>query len=532
MTRFVGEAETTDVVIVGAGPVGLMLAGELRLGGAKVVVLERLAKPMTESRASTLHARTMEQLVLRGLLSDTETPPNERMGHFGGVPLNLTLSSRYPGQWKVAQVTLEQLLQAWAVAAGADIRRGHEVAALQQSSAQVEVEAECAAGLCRLRAQYLVACDGEQSTVRGLVGGAFPRTAGAPTRQSQRVLYRADIAGVDIPNRRFQQQEHGLAISARLPTGATRVMVCEVTGAGGLTEREGVRYSDVARAWQRVTGENIHGATPLWINAFSDASHQLEQYRKGRVLWAGDAAHQQMPVGGQAINLGLQDAVNLGWKLALCVRGRAPESLLDTYHKERHAVGAKVLGNIRAQAALLLGGPGMAPLRDLVRELIEFEGVRAQLAGMISGLDIRYDLEGEAHPLLGARLPEVELERWSVATDWRNTLRKGRGLLLSVADNAAVHAALALAVAPWHDVVDMVVATPHASQMSEATITGPTWAAGAAALLVRPDGYIAWADVDPNHGLRGALQRWFGSPGQSVQTRLREQEQQESRVKA
>ncbi|MBC6456926.1 FAD-dependent monooxygenase [Actinomadura sp. HBU206391] len=370
-----------QVVIVGAGPVGLMLAGELRLGGAEVTLLERLPAPTTESRASTLHARTMEIFDQRGLLDSVGTPPNQGMGHFGGLPLDLTgLATPYPGQWKVPQTRIEALLQRWAVGLGADLRRGYDVRSLTVAEGHVEVAGP--EGTDPLRAAYVVGCDGEDSSVRRLAGFGFPG------RDASRELLRADVAGIDVPDRRFERFPNGLAIASRRPDGVTRVMVHEL-GRPVRRRVEEPSFSEVAKAWERVTGEDISGGTPIWLNAFGNASRLAERYRDGRVLLAGDAAHQQMPVGGQALNLGLQDAVNLGWKLAAEVTGRAQEGLLDSYHDERHAVGRRVLSNIEAQALLLLGGDEVDAIRAVLAELIEFPTVRDRLAGVISGLDIR-----------------------------------------------------------------------------------------------------------------------------------------------
>ena len=480
------DAVDTHVLVVGAGPVGLMLAGELRLGGADVTVLERLDAPTTESRASTLHARTMELLRQRGLLdgpggfTDPDPPPNEPRGHFGGLPLDLTLPSSHPGQWKVPQTRTEELLGAWAERLGARVLRGHEVFSLAQHPDHVTVVAEQHGHRREFTARYVVGCDGEQSAVRRLAGIAFP---GDP---AGRELIRADVDGIDIPNRRFQRLPDGLAIAARRGDGVTRVMVHRF----GAPPRPGqTRFADIVAAWRDVTGEDIGHGTPLWVNSFGDASRQAEHYRAGRVLLAGDAAHQQMPIGGQALNLGLQDAVNLGWKLAATVLGRAPAGLLDSYHDERHAVGRRVLSTIRAQARLLLGGPEVESLRSVVGELTAYERVRTHLAGTISGLDVRYGDDGaEENVLGGSRLPELRLDSGETTAE---LLRPARGLLL-VTDPA-----LGGAAADWAASVDTVVTRP-----------AEPLAGLAAAVLVRPDGYVAWAG-DTADGLHEALGRWF-----------------------
>ena len=413
-----------QVIVVGAGPVGLMLAAELRLGGADVLVVERLAKPMTESRASTLHARTMEILDQRGLLERLGTPPSTGKGHFGGLTLDLSQAETpYPGQWKVPQARVEHLLEGWAVELGARIRRGYEVQDLAVSADHVEVRGPD--GAC-LRSAYVVGCDGEESAVRRLAG------IGSSGRPAEKGLLRADIRGIDVPDRRFERLPGGLAIASRGPDDVTRIMLHEYGPEDGQVAPEAT-FENLARAWLKITGEDISGGTPVWVNAFDNASLQADRYRLGRVLLAGDAAHQQLPAGGQAINLGLHDAVNLGWKLAAEVTGRAPLGLLDSYHDERHAAGRHTLDNIEAQTLLLLGGREVDAARRVMAELIALPSVRDNLAATISGLDVRYGqaCPGE-HPLVGRRLPPVEVETESGRTKVTELLRKGRGLLLDL----------------------------------------------------------------------------------------------------
>ncbi|MCT4356438.1 SDR family oxidoreductase [Streptomyces sp. Je 1-79] len=468
-----------------------MLAGELRLGGADVVVLEQRSTPTTESRASTLHARTMELLHQRGLLDTLGTPPHVPMGHFGGIPLDLRLDSPYAGQWKVPQTRTEELLGTWARGLGAGLRRGHTVRGLTRHADRVEVEADGPRGPVRLSARYVVGCDGEQSAVRALGGFDFPGTS------AERELIRADVDGIEIPDRRFQRLDRGLAIAAR-GGGLTRVMVHEF-GRAAVPRTGEPEFGELAEVWRTVTGEDITAGVPVWVNSFGDASRLAARYRDGRVLLAGDAAHQQMPIGGQALNLGLQDAVNLGWKLAAVVLGRAPEELLDSYHEERHAVGREVLADIGAQARLLLGGPEVEPLRSVLAELIAYEPVRRHLAGAISGLSIRYG-SGHPHDLTGARLPDTALTVDGAATSTSALLRGGRGVLLVPAPGrAAPGEELREAAARWSGAVDVVTAGAPA---------GAPWG-DAAAVLVRPDGYVAWAGSD-EQGLRAALGRWFG----------------------
>jgi 2-polyprenyl-6-methoxyphenol hydroxylase-like FAD-dependent oxidoreductase len=480
-----------QVIIVGAGPVGLMLAGELRLGGADVTVLERRAVPTSESRASTLHARTMEAFDQRGLLESLGTPPNDRMGHFGGVPLDLGgLPTRYPGQWKVPQTRVEELLAEWATSLGADIRREHEVCGLTAVNDQVNVEVATPGGRISMRCGYLVGCDGEDSTLRSLADFDFPGT------DATRELLRADVTGIEIPNRRFERSVNGLAIAARRSDGVTRVMVHEFGRPAGRRTAE-PQFAEVAGIWARVTGEDIGGGTPIWVNSFGDASRQVRQYRMDRVILAGDAAHRQMPVGGQALNLGLQDALNLGWKLAAQVTGRAPAGLLDTYHDERHLVGRRVLANIRAQTMLLLGDREVEAVRTIFGELLSSSAVRTHLGSMISGLDIRYGPDD--HPLTGARIPHVDVVLESGPSSTTALLRGARGVLLDLSADSGRRVWLAGATAAWADRVDLVPAKAASGTPVENLDT----------VLLRPDGYVAWTgnrEADP----RPALDKWFG----------------------
>jgi hypothetical protein len=262
-------------------------------------------------------------------------------------------------------------------------------------------------------------------------------------------------------------------------------------------------FGAVADIWKRVTGEDISGGTPLWVNSFGDANRLLTRYRHGRVLFAGDAAHQQMPIGGQALNLGLQDAFNLGWKLASQVSGGAPDGMLDSYHDERHEVGRRVLANISAQATLLLGGPEVDPVRAVLGELIGIEAARRHLAGMISGLDVRYPADGADHPLAGARLPHFPLAgEAGEQTSTTALLRSGHGLLVDFTAAPGRLAALRSLVGSRSSRVRVAAGRPDA-------------APNLGALLARPDGYVAWAataaaDLSGPAGPEDALRRWFG----------------------
>ncbi|MDG4765854.1 SDR family oxidoreductase [Solwaraspora sp. WMMD406] len=371
-----------DVVIVGAGPVGLFLAIELRAAGARALVLERLAEPTGESRASILHARTMEILADRGLLARLGDLPPVGPGHFGGLRLDLAAADPahpYAGQWECLQSHLEATFEKHARELGVEIRRGHTVTGLLPSTDGVEIAASDPAGRCyRVTAAYAVGCDGEHSLVRQAAGFTL---AGQP---ADKRMLRADIAGIDIENRRLRRYPNGVATAYRRPNGVTRLMVHEF---GPLIDAD-LDAARIFEVWAVVTDEDISHGRALWLNEFDNASRQVTRYRQGRVLLAGDAAHVQMPVGGQALNLGLQDAAHLGRRLARVATGVARPALLDAYHTERHTAGSRTLANIRAQSALLFGADEVTALRDVVGELLELGVVQRHLAASVSGLDV------------------------------------------------------------------------------------------------------------------------------------------------
>ncbi|MCX4469494.1 FAD-dependent monooxygenase [Micromonospora sp. NBC_01655] len=490
------DRRDADVIVVGAGPVGLLLAGELRLGGARVVVLERLGAPTGESRATHLNARTMEVLDQRGLLGRLGPVECDRTSHFGGVPVDLGhLPSRHAGLWRVRQPLVESVLEEWARELGAEVRRGHELRDMTVTRSAVLAEVDGPSGPLRLRADYLVGCDGEESTVRRLAGFELAGSA------ADRLLYRADLAGVDLGERRLRRYPQGLATAARRDDGTTRIMVHEF---GRPPARVGRRpsFDEVAAVWRRVTGEDVAGGRPVWLDSFDDASRQVTRYRRGRVLLAGDAAHVQMPVGGQAINLGLQDAANLGWKLAAQVRGWASPGLLDSYHDERHPVGARTLRDVRAQSLLLFGGPEVDAMRGVLTELLGTPDARRHLAAAISGLDVRYPIGRQPHPLVGHRISHCVL---LTAGGWSSTtalLQPARGVLVCVAAGRRQADRLRDAAAGWAGRVRVLTArTDRSSTLHEER-----------AVLLRPDGHVAWSAAGGGR-LLVALHRWFGAPG-------------------
>ncbi|MFJ6853580.1 FAD-dependent monooxygenase [Streptomyces sp. NPDC091271] len=486
------EKLNADVIIAGAGPAGLMLAGELRLQGVSVLVLDRLTQPMQQSRALGFSARTIEEFGQRGLLGDfgeLETIPG---GHFGGIPLDYTIvDGGNFGVRGVPQSRTEAIVHQWAAGLGAEIRRGHEVTGLTQDEDSVRVEVVGPDGPQTLRAAYLVGCDGARSSVRRLADIGFPGVSATIEMKM------ADVTGVQVRIRPTGEVGHaGMVVVLPLGPHATRVVVFE-RGAGVRPTQEPPTFDEVAAAFQRVTGEDISGATPLWTSYFTDASRQATEYRKGRVFLAGDAAHIHLPIGAQGISAAVGDVVNLGWKLAAEIKGHAPDGLLDTYHAERQPVGARVIQNTLVQRTLYLGGPEAQPLRDLFAELVRIEQVRHHLVGLVTGLDITYGAATGGHPLLGRRLPEQDLLVGDAKTTTYELLHAGRPVLLDLFDDGGLREA----AAPWADRVDIV------------TATRPEAGAPAANLLVRPDGYVAWASgAGSAEGLADALGRWFGTP--------------------
>ncbi|MGW0458763.1 FAD-dependent monooxygenase [Streptomyces tendae] len=483
----------TDVIVVGAGPTGLTLAGELRLGGARVTVVERLAEPTGQSRGLGFTARAMEAFDQRGLLPRFGTPETSPVGHFGGVRFDYTvLPGAHFGARGIPQSRTESVLEEWAVELGAVVHRGWEFTGLEAGDSAVEITVRTPEGPGRLRAAYLVGADGGHSRVREAAGIAFPGTPAV------RVMYLADVVGRKLrPRPLGERLEHGMVMAAPLSDGVDRIIVCP-DGAPPREDAEPVTFAEVADAWRRLTGEDIADADTEWVSSFTDATRQAVTYRAGRVLLAGDAAHIHLPAGGQGMSTGILDAVNLGWKLAAEVTGRADPGLLDTYHAERHPAGARVLLNTRAQGTVFLGGRESDPLRALFAELIAYDDVKRHLAGAVSGIEVRYDLGG-GHPLTGGRVAPRALVGPAGRTSTARLLHPARGVLLDLADDPEIRTA----AARWHDRVTVTTARPADGPYDEL--------AGLHALLIRPDGHAAWvSDAPGGEGLTDALHRWFG----------------------
>jgi bifunctional hydroxylase/dehydrase len=483
------------VVIVGAGPSGLVLAAELRLGGVDVIVLDALEKPTGESRGLGFTARTLEMFDQRGLLPRFGEVETSALGHFGGTPLDFSvLEGAHFGARGIPQARTEAVLGEWAAELGADVRRGWRAVGLTDDGDGADVEVESPQGRRLLRARYVVGCDGGHSTVRRAAGFDFPGT------DATIEMFLADVAGSNLRARQIgEKRPGGMVMSAPLGDGVDRIIVCE-RGTPPRRRTEPPGFAEVADAWERLTGQDIHGGTPQWVSSFDDATRQVTEYRRGSVLLVGDAAHTHLPAGGQGLSVSVQDAMNLGWKLAATVRRSAAPGLLDTYHTERHPAGARVLVNTQAQGFLYLSGTENDPLLTVFAELMGLAEVGRHLAGMVSGLDLRYDVGAGDHPLLGRRIPRQDLVGPAGRTTTVELLHGGRGVLLDLADRPDLRGA----AAPWRDRIGILSARPHALPPGSPL-------AGTAAVLVRPDGYIAWAGADQD-ALSLALNRWFG-PG-------------------
>jgi 2-polyprenyl-6-methoxyphenol hydroxylase-like FAD-dependent oxidoreductase len=465
------------------------LACELRRARVPVIIVERLAGPMTESRASQLTTLTAEFLHERGFDSLLEEAAHEPRAHFGGLPFDLSgLDSEYAGNWKVPQYRTESIMAERAERLGATLLRAHELTEIRELEDHVVCGVRGPADDLRIQAQYVVGCDGAQSTVRTLCG--FTSSVTNPTKE----MLRADVIGVGIRDRRFERLEGGLAV-ASTRDGVTRVMV-HAFGQDVSGRMVPPRFPEVARLWEKVTGEDISGGNAIWIDSFDNSTGQADSYRRGRVLLAGDAAHWHMPIGGQALNVGLQDAVNLGWKLAGSVNGWAPPHLLDSYHDERHAVAARVLDYVTAQETFLLGGAEIEPLRAVLSELIDLDQVRDHLARAVSGLDDRYG--PVESPLAGRRIANVRLRSESGSATTVSLLAGTEPVIVRLAplaDSAEERLAL-----PGEFPIRTVYAVPEENCFP-----------GITTILVRPDGYIAWAG-DDKEDLSSAIGYWFRTP--------------------
>lgn len=470
-----------DVTIVGGGPTGMMLAAELRLHGVQVVAVERDAEPAPHVRSLGLHVRSIEIMDQRGLLDRflAQGIKHPLHGSFAGVvkPPPNGLDTAHGYILGIPQPVTDRLLTERAAELGTEIRRGEALVALSQDADGVT--AELADG-SRIRSRYLVGCDGGRSTVRALIGVGFPGQPSTVETLLGEMALSADpdtIAAVVSDVRRSESLFGAMPIG----DGWYRVMA----PADGVTENRSAPVTlAVFRERLRATAGTDFGAhSPRWLSRFGDATRQADRYRVGRVLLAGDAAHVHPPTGGQGLNLGIQDAVNLGWKLAAVIDGWAPGGLLDSYHSERHPVAADVLTATRAQMHLLSRQPGPQAVCRLLAELMDIEDVTRALIEKTTAIGIRYDM-GTGHPLLGRRMRDLPL----TGRRLYESMRGGRGLLLDQTGR--------LSVTGWQDRVDHVVDTSDALDVP--------------AILLRPDGHVSWTGSDQDD-LSAHLPTWFGA---------------------
>lgn len=486
-----GGAAEHAVVIVGGGPTGLMLAGELALARIDVAIVERRAtQELAGSRAGGLHARTIEVLDQRGIAGRFLAQGKAmQSASFGQVPLDISdFPTRHNYVLALWQNHIERILAEWVGELAVPIYRGREVTGFVQDDGGVDV---ALADGGALRAQYLVGCDGGRSLIRKLAGIAF---AGWDASVSYLI---AEVDMTEAPAVGLRRDEKGTYAIGRLEDGRVRVVLREdQVGEGDAPTLEELRAALVG-----LYGTDFGVCRPTWLSRFSDAARQAAAYRRGRVLLAGDAAHVHSPMGGQGLNLGVQDAVNLGWKLAQVVRGTAPEDLLDSYHAERHPVGARVLRTTMAQTALSRGDERMEAVREAMAELLRMDEPRKRYAAMMSGLDIHYEL-GEGHPLLGRRVPDLDVHTADGPTRVFSLLHAARPVLLELGERRGVD------IAPWADRVRRVEG--RVAGAWELPVIGAVPAP--TAVLIRPDGHVAWVGDGADRGLREALTRWFGPP--------------------
>jgi 3-(3-hydroxy-phenyl)propionate hydroxylase len=480
-----------DVIVVGSGPTGMMLAGELALAGVDVVIVERRSTAeLAGSRAGGIHSRTIEILDQRGIadrfLAQGQIAQTAR---FGTTVLDISdFPTRHPYGLGLWQSRMEPILAEWIDSAGVPVLRGRDVTGFVPDADGVELT--FAAGE-RMRARYLVGADGGRSVIRRAAGIDFP---GTPATRSNLI---AEVEVAAEPPAGMRQDESGVHALSRLDGGRTyRVVTTEQQLGSGAEPTLG----DLSAALVTVYGTDFGVHSPTWISRFTDATRQAAEYRSGRVLLAGDAAHIHYPAGGQGIGLGIQDAVNLGWKLAQVVKGASPDSLLDTYRTERHPAAARALTHSMAQTVLQRSDPRTAALTTTIDELMSLSQARDQVAARIHGLDIVYDL-GPGHPLLGRRMPDLDLETAAGAARVFSLLREAKPVLLNFGRPKSID------ITRWADRVRVVDARFQGSVELPVLGEVPT----PTAVLIRPDGHVAWVGQDgSDRGLTDALTLWFG----------------------
>ena len=479
------------VVIGGGGPTGLMLAGELALAGIDVVIVERRAsQDLDGSRAGGLHSRTIEVLDQRGI-ADRFLAEGQKHPFVGYAGTFLDISdfpTRHNYILALWQSLFEPILAAWVGELGVPILRDREVVGFAQDDTGVDVKLS---DDTTLRAEYLVGCDGGRSLIRKVAGIEFPgfdpsisfMIAQVEMDEEPEIGMRPEGGGIGPVNREKGGGPYGVVMLEKQVEHTSEPTL-----------------QDLKDLLVAVFGTDYGVHSPSWISRFTDMTRQAASYRKGRVLLAGDAAHVHGPQGGQGLNTGVQDAVNLGWKLAQVVNKASFQSLLDTYHAERHPVGARVLHNTMAQVALARIDERSKALRESMLELLSMNEPRRHIVGMISGLDIHYDLR-EGHPLLGRRIPDLDLHTADGPTRVFNLLHNARPVLLNLGEPGGFD------ISPWANRVRVVDARHDG--VWELPVLGEV--APPPAVLIRPDGHVAWAGDPTDPQLPQALATWFGT---------------------
>ena len=503
------------VIIVGGGPNGLLMACELALAGVRSIVLERLAERSAMPKANGLVGQVVQALDYRGLFerfTGSAGPPRPAPGfQFGALALDDQPMYLAP----VPQRRIEEILERRAIELGAEVRRGYEVTSLSQDADGVTIDVSGPGGPCRMTTEYLVAADGGRSAMRKQLGIGFPGITDDSfvglNGQASFVPPVADLATgeLDVPglgrlrSGTFTRTERGMFAYGMFQPGVHRFSVFE-WNRPRIDDSVRVTLAEAGETVSRVLGaevclaEPVNGTEVMLRRGEAINSRQAERYRDGRVFLIGDAAHVHSGIGGPGLNLGMQDVMNLGWKLGAQIKGWAPEGLLDTYERERLPVGRRVLMHTRAQMALVSPGPNVTALRQLIEELLQNRDNVRHIGEMMAGSDVRYAMasgSSQSHRLTGTWMPDLTLRTEKGSIRVAERMRAARPILLDLAGSAS----LVAAAREWHDRVDVVRATAESA---------------AAAVLIRPDGYVAWASDVPHavDGLRDALEMWFGQP--------------------